>query len=352
SQQYETMKVMERRLQNAIMNPAMIASFGFGIPVLMAMSPSVWQEGWIYIKLVSVAGLVFFHGMMWVWRHDFALDRNEKSEVFFRTVNEIPTVLMILIIIFAIVGIILLFWGSEKRKIKSFLLEQVVAFRGWESAFRPDQFDLIYDLKKEKTPIAQLLKAKVGYKPRIGENLTGCLTHNRYQVTLPHCQITEITCSAQYCEDDDEDGRSMTTQFFNGLLITGNMEQASEGSFALYPQADVQFPGQETVEDLSNYLDAAEQILPDPYPESFILFSPNDTALASKILAIIDELSKATYPIRQSYIWVSGDKYILALDFDQYFLEGDLLNSDEDILKLKNLLAALEITSNKLFKLT
>ena len=256
------------------------------------------------------------------------------------------------IIIFAIVGTILLFWGSEKQKIKNFLLEQVVAFRGWESAFRPDQFDLIYDLKKEKTPIAQLLKAKVGYKPRIGENLTGCLTHNRYQVTLPHCQITEMTCSAQYCEDDDEDGRSMTTQFFNGLLITGNMEQASEGFLALYPQADVQFPGQETVEDLSNYLDAAEQILPDPYPENFILFSPNDTALASKILAIIDELSKATFPIRQSYIWVSGDKYTLALDFDQYFLEGDLLNSDEDILKLKNLLTALETASNKLFKLT
>ncbi len=256
------------------------------------------------------------------------------------------------IIIFAITGTILLFWGSEKRKIKNFLLEQVVAFRGWESTFRPDQFDLIYDLKKEKTPIAQLLKAKVGYKPRIGENLTGCLTHNRYQVTLPHCQITEMTCSAQYCEDDDEDGRSMTTQFFNGLLIIGNMEQASGGSLALYPQADVQFPGQETVEDLSNYLDTVEQILPDPYPESFILFSPNDTALASKILAIVDELSKATFPIRQSYIWISGDKYTLALDFDQYFFEGDLLNSDEDILKLKNLLAALETTSNKLFKLT
>ncbi|NOZ66313.1 MAG: hypothetical protein GXP00_07450 [Alphaproteobacteria bacterium] len=256
------------------------------------------------------------------------------------------------IIIFAAVGTILLFWGSEKQKIKSFLLEQIVAFRGWESAFRPDQFDLIYDLKKEKTPIAQLLKAKVGYKPRIGENLTGCLTHNRYQVTLPHCQITEMTCSAQYCEDNDEDGRSMATQFFNGLLITGDMGQASGGSLAIYPQADVQFPGQETVEDLSNYLDMAEQILPDPYPENFILYSPNDTALPSKILAIVDELSKTTFPIRQSYIWISGNKYILALDFDQYFFEGDLLNSDEDILKLKNLLAALEITSNKLFKLT
>ncbi len=103
SQQFETLKVMERRLQNAIMNPALIASFGFGVPILMAMPVSVWQEGWLYIKLASVGVLVIFHISLWLWRRDFVYDRNEKTETFFRSINEIPTILMIVIVIFVIV---------------------------------------------------------------------------------------------------------------------------------------------------------------------------------------------------------------------------------------------------------
>ncbi len=103
SQQYETFKVMERRLQNAIMHPAMVASFGFGLPLLLTLPTSVWEEVWIYVKLLAVVFLLVFHFTLWFWRRDFTKDRNMKSETFFRATNEVPTVLMIAIVIFVIV---------------------------------------------------------------------------------------------------------------------------------------------------------------------------------------------------------------------------------------------------------
>lgn len=103
SQQSETFKVMERRLQNAIMNPAMVFSIGFGVPLVMVLPMSVWEEPWIYIKLISAGGLIIAHIIMWFWRRNFALDCNTRPEIFFRYVNEIPTILMILIVIAVIV---------------------------------------------------------------------------------------------------------------------------------------------------------------------------------------------------------------------------------------------------------
>ena len=103
SQQYETFKVMEGRLQNAIMNPAMVASIGFGVPLIMELPHSVWEEGWIYIKLAAVLGLLISHAMMWAWRRAFLFDRNVKSGKFFRATNEVPTVLMMIIVICVIV---------------------------------------------------------------------------------------------------------------------------------------------------------------------------------------------------------------------------------------------------------
>jgi len=101
SVQSETFKVMERRLLKAIMNPAMIASWAFGLAVLFGGGQ--WTEPWMHAKLALVALMTIAHMMMGGWRRAFAEDRNERSTLFYRIANEVPTVLMILIVIFVIV---------------------------------------------------------------------------------------------------------------------------------------------------------------------------------------------------------------------------------------------------------
>jgi protoporphyrinogen IX oxidase len=101
SAQSETFKVMERRLLNFIMTPAMALSWILGV-VLMIQGQ--WLvAAWFQAKFVLVILLSGMHGMMSRWVVDFALDRNRHSEKFFRIVNEIPTVLMIVIVLLAVV---------------------------------------------------------------------------------------------------------------------------------------------------------------------------------------------------------------------------------------------------------
>lgn len=101
SNQSETFKIMERRLMRAIMNPAMVSSWIFGL--WMFVSSELWTEGWMHAKLTCVVLMTIAHMFMAKWRKDFELDRNERPEVFFRVANEIPTVLMVAIVIFVIV---------------------------------------------------------------------------------------------------------------------------------------------------------------------------------------------------------------------------------------------------------
>jgi putative membrane protein len=91
----ETFKIMERRLLRAIMTPAMLATFLFGL--LLAAVPGMAGPGalWLPLKIVLVLGLAGLHGAMAAWRRAFEEDRNTHSARFFRMVNEIPTVLMI-----------------------------------------------------------------------------------------------------------------------------------------------------------------------------------------------------------------------------------------------------------------
>jgi len=101
SKQSETFKVMERRLLKAIINPAMIATWVLGLWL-------VWNGGWLlagwfHAKLVLVVILSGVHGLFARWLKDFAADRNRHTATFYRLVNEVPTVLMIGIVIFAIV---------------------------------------------------------------------------------------------------------------------------------------------------------------------------------------------------------------------------------------------------------
>lgn len=103
SAQSETFKVMERRLLRGIMNPAMIATYVFGI--LLAVTPGIvdWSSGWIYVKLAMVAGLTLVHHGCIVWRKAFAQDRNTRPARFYRVMNEVPALMMVIIVAMVIV---------------------------------------------------------------------------------------------------------------------------------------------------------------------------------------------------------------------------------------------------------
>ena len=103
SAESERFKIMERRLLKQIINPAMIATWLFGIILVLTPGVVLWSQGWWYVKLASVILLSGFHGAMSKWRKDFLNDRNRKSERFYRFANEVPTVLMIIIVIMVIV---------------------------------------------------------------------------------------------------------------------------------------------------------------------------------------------------------------------------------------------------------
>ncbi|MFN3890026.1 MAG: protoporphyrinogen oxidase HemJ [Beijerinckiaceae bacterium] len=101
SVQSETFKVMERRLFRAIMTPAMIVAWLSG-GMLVWLGGFIW-DGWLHAKVALVAALTASHLHMGRLRQSFAEDSNEKSERYFRILNEIPTLLMIGIVVFVIV---------------------------------------------------------------------------------------------------------------------------------------------------------------------------------------------------------------------------------------------------------
>jgi putative membrane protein len=97
STQSETFKLMERRLLKAIINPAMIVTWVAGL--YLAWSGHWLSAGWLQAKLVLVLVLSGVHGFFARWVKDFAADRNVRSQKFYRIINEVPTVLMIAIVI-------------------------------------------------------------------------------------------------------------------------------------------------------------------------------------------------------------------------------------------------------------
>lgn len=100
SDKAETFKTMERRLLRAIMNPAMIAAWVFGLAA--AWEGRLFAEGWLHVKIVLVLALTGAHMAMAKWRREFAEDRNKRPQKFYRIANEVPTVLMIAIVILAV----------------------------------------------------------------------------------------------------------------------------------------------------------------------------------------------------------------------------------------------------------
>ncbi|OHV70669.1 TIGR00701 family protein [Mesorhizobium sp. LCM 4577] len=101
SVQSETFKVMERRLLRGIINPAMIVTWVFGL--WMAWKIFHFEGGWLHAKIALVLVLSGLHGYLAAAVRKFAEDKNEKPARHWRIVNEIPTLLMIVIVILVIV---------------------------------------------------------------------------------------------------------------------------------------------------------------------------------------------------------------------------------------------------------
>jgi putative membrane protein len=99
--QSETFKIMERRLLKAIINPAMIAAWVLGL--YLAIDGGWFRSGWLHGKLLLVIALSAVHGVLVKRTREFAEDRNTRPARYYRILNEMPTVLMIGIVILVIV---------------------------------------------------------------------------------------------------------------------------------------------------------------------------------------------------------------------------------------------------------
>jgi len=105
SMQSETFKVMERRLLRGIINPAMIATWVLGLWLAWLGPDSRYgwfASGWLQAKIVLVLALSALQGLLARWRKDFAADRNRHTQKFYRIINEVPTLLLIAIVLLVV----------------------------------------------------------------------------------------------------------------------------------------------------------------------------------------------------------------------------------------------------------
>jgi len=100
SKQSETFKLMERRLLTAITTPAMVVTWLLGL--WLAWSGGWYASAWLQAKVVLAVALTALHGFFVRWTRDFAADRNKYSQKFYRIINEVPTVLMIAIVLLVV----------------------------------------------------------------------------------------------------------------------------------------------------------------------------------------------------------------------------------------------------------
>ena len=91
-------KIMERKLYNYIMMPAMLLSWLFGILLIHSLGFGIFSELWMQIKMAAVVILTFYHFTLGKYLNDLALDNNQKTSKFFRIYNEIPTIILIVVI--------------------------------------------------------------------------------------------------------------------------------------------------------------------------------------------------------------------------------------------------------------
>ena len=96
--QKQVFKTMERKLYNYIMMPAMLLSWLFGILLIYSLGFNIFKELWMQIKIVSVLILTHYHFKLGKYLQDFATDSNRKSSRFYRIINEVPTIILIVVV--------------------------------------------------------------------------------------------------------------------------------------------------------------------------------------------------------------------------------------------------------------
>ena len=96
--QRNTFKVMERKLYNYIMMPAMLISWLFGVLLIHSLGLNIFFELWMQIKIISVIILTYYHFLLGKYLNDFAIENNHKSSKFFRILNEVPTIILIVVV--------------------------------------------------------------------------------------------------------------------------------------------------------------------------------------------------------------------------------------------------------------
>ncbi len=94
----ETFKIMEKKLYNYIMMPAMLLSWLFGVLLIHSLGFDIFTQLWMQIKIILVSVLTFYHFLLGKYLNDFALDCNDNSSKFYRILNEIPTIILIVVV--------------------------------------------------------------------------------------------------------------------------------------------------------------------------------------------------------------------------------------------------------------
>ena len=96
--QKQVFKTMERKLYNYIMMPAMLLSWLFGVLLIHSLGFNIFQELWMQIKIILVSILTYYHFALGKYLNDFAADNNHKSSKFYRIINEVPTIILIVVV--------------------------------------------------------------------------------------------------------------------------------------------------------------------------------------------------------------------------------------------------------------
>ena len=96
--QKDIFKTMERKLYNYIMMPAMLLSWLFGVLLIHSLGFTIFAELWMQIKTVAVLILTYYHFLLGKYLNDFAINDNKKSSKFYRIINEVPTIILIVVV--------------------------------------------------------------------------------------------------------------------------------------------------------------------------------------------------------------------------------------------------------------
>ena len=99
SEPAQMLKIMEYRLEKFIMNPAMLLTILFGVFLLRTEGVVNWNDKWIYFKLSAVVLMLVLHYLLMGYRKGFFLDKNKHSKKFYKIFNEVPMILLIIIVL-------------------------------------------------------------------------------------------------------------------------------------------------------------------------------------------------------------------------------------------------------------